>query len=125
MSDNGFSMDRITGSKSTLVVLVGSILALLGSFMTWASFAGQSIGGMGDGRDGTISFIVAILTAGAAVFMKGNPRKWSVVAGAAVILFVAIANMLDINDVGLSIGIGLWMVLIGGVAAAAGAFIKD
>ena len=125
MAESGFSMDRITKSKSTMAIIVGSLLALFGSFMTWASFAGLSIGGMGDGRDGTISFVVAIATAAVAIFLKGNARKWSVVAGAAIILFVAIANMLDINDAGLSIGIGLWMVLIGGIVAGVGAFIKD
>jgi hypothetical protein len=94
--------------------------------MTWASFAGQSIGGMDAGGDGTISLVAAIATAAAATFLKGNARKWSVVAGAAIILFVAIANMLDINDAGLSIGIGPWMVLVGGLGVAAAAFlIKD
>ena len=125
MAEGGFSIERITGSRSTMAVIAGAVVAMIGSFTTWASFGGVSVGGMGEGRDGTISFVAAIAIGVIAVFLKGNARKWSVVAGAAIILFVAIANMLDINDVGLNIGFGLWLVLIGGIVAGAGAFIKN
>jgi len=93
MSDKGFSMESITGSKSTLVVLIGAAIALLGSFMNWVTVSGGGIsvsaGGMSDGGDGVITLIVAIGTAAAAIFLKG-----------------------------------LWMVLVGGIVAAAGAFLK-
>ena len=108
-----------------MIAIIGSLLAFFGSFMTWASFAGVSVGGMGEGRDGIISFIAAIGTIAVAIFLKDRVRMIALVVGAAVMLLVAIANMLDINDVGLSIGIGLWMVLVGGIAVAASAFIKD
>lgn len=125
MAEGGLSMDRITGSKSTMIAVIGSLVAFFGSFMTWASFAGISVGGMGEGRDGIISFIAAIVTAGAAIFLKGRARMITLIIGAAAMLLVAIANMLDINDAGLSIGIGLWMVLVGGIGVAAAAFLKD
>ena len=131
-SRGGFSMERITGSKSTMVVLIGSVIALLGSFLTWVSIDGfGSAGGMDEGGDGVITLIVAIGTAAAAIFLKDNARKISIIVGGAIIFAVGVINVLDINDtssqlgVDISIGIGLWMVLAGGVIAAVGAFINE
>lgn len=128
----GFRMEKITGSKSTMVALGGSLIALLGSFMAWVSLDGLgSIGGMEDGRDGVITFVVAIGTAAVAIFLKDKARKISIFVGGAIIAAVAVINVLDINDIssqvggGISIGIGLWMVLAGGIIAAVGAFIKE
>ena len=131
-SRGGFSMERITGSKSTMVVLIGSVIALLGSFLTWVSIDGfGSAGGMDEGGDGVITLIVAIGTAAAAIFLKDKARKISIIVGGAIIFAVGVINVLDINDtssqlgVDISIGIGLWMVLAGGVIAAVGAFINE
>jgi len=132
MTDSsGFSMKSITGSTSTIVALVGGVVALLGSFMTWASIEGfGSAGGMEEGGDGVITLIVAIATVAAAIFLKDKARMIAVVVGGAIIAIVGIINVLDINstsnDTGIpiSVGIGLWMVLAGGIVAAAAAFIK-
>ena len=131
-SKGGFSMERITGSKSTMVVLIGSVIALLGSFLTWVSIDGfGSAGGMDEGGDGVITLIVAIGTAAAAIFLKDKARKLSIIVGGAIIFAVGVINVFDINDtssqlgVDISIGIGLWMVLAGGVIAAVGAFINE
>ena len=131
-SKGGFSMERITGSKSTMVVLIGSVIALLGSFLTWVSIDGfGSAGGMDEGGDGVITLIVAIGTAAAAIFLKDKARKLSIIVGGAIIFAVGVINVFDINDtssqlgVDISIGIGLWMVLAGGIIAAVGAFIKE
>ena len=134
MSDTGFSMESITGSKSTLVVLIGAAIALLGSFMTWVTVSGGGIsvsaGGMSEGGDGVITLIVAIGTAAAAIFLKDKARMIAVAIGGGIIAVVGIINILDINSTGselglsTSVGIGLWMVLVGGIVAAAGAFLK-
>lgn len=132
MTDSsGFSMKSITGSTSTIVALVGGVIALLGSFMTWASVEGfGSAGGMEEGGDGVITLIVAIATIAAAIFLKDKARMIAVVVGGAIIAIVGIINVLDINstsnDTGIpiSVGIGLWMVLAGGILATAAAFIK-
>ena len=135
MSDQGFSMESITGSKSTLVVLIGAAIALLGSFMTWVTVSGGGIsvsaGGMSEGGDGVITLIIAIGTAAAAIFLKDKARMIGVAIGGGIIALVGIVNVLDINSTGselglsTSIGIGLWMVLVGGIVAAAGAFLKE
>jgi len=131
-SKGGFSMEKITGSKSTMVVLVGSVIALFGSFMTWVSISGfGSAGGMDEGGDGVITLIVAIGTGAAAVFLKDKARMIAIVVGGAIIAAVGVINVLDINDtsntlgVDISIGIGLWMVLAGGIIAVVGAFIRE
>ena len=131
-SRGGSGMEKITGSKSTMVVLVGSVVALFGSFMTWVSIAGfGSAGGMDEGGDGVITLVVAIGTAAAAIFLKDTARKVSIIVGGAIIFAVGVINVLDINDtssqlgVDISIGIGLWMVLAGGIIAAVGAFINE
>jgi len=134
MSDKGFSMESITGSKSTLMVLIGAAIALLGSFLNWVTVSGGGIsvsaGGMSEGGDGVITLIVAIGTAAAAIFLKDKARMIAVAIGGGIIALVGIVNVLDINSTGselglsTSIGIGLWMVLVGGIVAAAGAFLK-
>jgi len=135
MSDSpGFSMESINGSKSTLVVLAGSVIVLLGSFLTWVtvSAGGQSVsfGGMAEGGDGVITLIVAIATGAVAVLLKNKARMISVTVGAGIILLTAIIDVLDITgdnefDLDVSVGLGLWMVLVGGAVAAVGAFLKD
>jgi hypothetical protein len=124
-------MESITGSKSTMIAVIASVVALLGSFLTWVSISGfGSAGGMDDGGDGVITLVVAIATAAAAVFLKDKARMIAVVIGGAIIAGVGIINVLDIfstaDDFGLdaSVGIGLWMVLVGGIAAIAAAFLK-
>ena len=132
-------MESVTGSKSTMVVLAGAAIALLGSFLNWAtvSYEGlsESAGGMSDGGDGVIALVVALATAACAIFLKGKARMIAVVIGGGIIAIVGIANLLDISSVGnefealgvdvdVSAGIGLWMVLVGGIVAAAGAFLK-
>lgn len=131
-SGGGFSMDRITGSRSNLIVLVACAVAFIGSFLPWASVIGISVSGT-DGGDGTLTLILALATAAAAVFLKDRARMISVLVGAALIVIIAVVNIADINSISSdfgdalspSIGIGLWMVLAGGIAAAVGVFVKD
>lgn len=131
-SGGGFSMDRITGSRSNLIVLVACAVAFIGSFLPWASVIGISVSGT-DGGDGTLTLILALATAAAAVFLKDRARMISVLVGAALVVIIAVVNIADINSISSdfgdalspSIGIGLWMVLAGGIAAAVGVFVKD
>lgn len=128
----GFSGDSITGGRSTMITLVGSAIVLLGSFMTWVSIDGVgSAGGMDEGGDRVITLIVAIGTAAAAIFLKDKARRISIMVGGAIIAAVGIINVLDTNSISsrlgvdVSIGIGLWMVLAGGIIVTVGAFIKE
>jgi len=134
----GFSMEKITSSRSTLIVLVGALLALIGSFLPWATvsvegFGSESASGM-DG-DGVITLIVALAAAAIAVFMKGRGRMIGIIVAAGIIILVSIIDIADVNraageigdipGVDTSVGFGLWLVLVGGVVALVGAFVKD
>ncbi|NQV05628.1 hypothetical protein HQ535_03685 [bacterium] len=130
------NMDAIKTSRSTMVVAGGALLVILGSFLTWVSIdiGGQTISssGTGEGGDGTLTLILAIAAVALAVFLlgKGTARKIAVAIAAALILLIAIIDVQDImsgGDLGIdaSVGIGLWLVVVGGVVALAGAFIKD
>jgi len=132
MSDSkgGFSMKSITGSKSTLIAVISALVALIGSFLAWASIdlgiVKVSVGGMESGNDGIITFIVAIATAAVAIFLKEKARMISVLIGGAVILVVALINLFDIMGEDLvRVGFGLWLVVLGGAGALVAAFIKD
>lgn len=99
--------------------------------MDWISAGEFSESGIGN--DGTITLIVAIATAAAALFLRDRARMISVLVGGAIIVLVAIVDIADVNDVSdqlggivdVSVGIGLWLTLIGGFAALVGAFLKD
>ncbi len=133
----GFVRERITSSRSTTIVFGGAMLALVGSFLSWASVSAgpfsQSIGGM-DG-DGVITLIFAIAMAAFAVYLKGLGRMVGVVVAAALLIVVAVVDIIDVNrlagdidfgEIDVSVGIGLWLVLIGGIAAAVGVlFVKE
>ena len=85
----GLSGDSITGRKSTMVTLAGSVIALLGSFMTWVSIDGfGSAGGMDEGGDRVITLIVAIGTAAAVIFLKDKARRISIIVGGVIIAAV-------------------------------------
>jgi hypothetical protein len=129
-SKGGFGMKSITGSKSTLIAVISALVALIGSFLAWASIdlgpVSVSVGGMESGNDGIITFIVAIATAAAAIFLKEKARMISVLIGGAVILVVALINLFDIMGEDLvKVGFGLWLVVLGGAGALVAAFIKD
>ncbi|MDX1691345.1 MAG: hypothetical protein R3290_10015 [Acidimicrobiia bacterium] len=133
-------MEKITGSRSTIVVLVGALITVLGSFLTWASVSAAgvsvSVSGTGEGGDGLLTLILALATGAVAIFLSGRPgraRMISIVIGAALIVLIAVINIADVNSVAgdlgggvdVSIGIGLWLVLLGGIVAAVGAFLPD
>jgi hypothetical protein len=131
-SQGGFSSQSITGSRSTIVALISAAVVIIGSFMTWVTVGSGAIsvsaGGMDEGGDGVITLIVAIAAAAAAIFLKGRARMISIVVGGAVVLLVAIIDIFDIlgeDLVDASVGIGLWLVLVGGAALAASAFVKN
>jgi hypothetical protein len=84
--------------------------------------------------DGVITLIVGIAAAAMALLMSGRGRTIGVAIAAGIIVLVAIIDIADVNraigDIGVpgidaSVGIGLWLVLIGGVVALVGAFIRD
>ena len=129
-----FDLNAVRSSRSTLIVVGGSLVAIIGSFLAWASVEGISVSGT-DGGDGTLTLILGLITAALAVFLlgRGRSRQIGVAIAAALIILIAVINIADVNSVAsdfggiadVSVGFGLWLVLIGGIVALAGAFVKD
>lgn len=109
------------------VALAATFLLLIGSIGDWAAFGALSKSGM-EG-DGVITFILAILAAAAAGATMG-PRplarvtRWFVLPFALLALTVAIIDVIDVSstasdflgqEVGLSVGWGLWLTLVASV----------
>jgi hypothetical protein len=135
----GGSNLSLEGSRSLLwVVVAGVALIALGSFLPWASVtlfgAEITIDGM-DG-DGPITlfgaFVVGALMLAAHLQRPSTAKVVTSLVFAALVTLVAIVDIVDVQsrvadveggvglDVDASIGVGLWMVLLGGVVATAG-----
>ena len=127
MTDSGFDMARVTGSKSTMAAVIGAIIVVIGSFTTWVTIEGViSFGGMSDGGDGIITLVVGLAAAAAAIFLKDRARMIAVAVGGAIIIVTALVDIFDILGTDFaSVGFGLWLVLVGGVVVGAAAFVKD
>lgn len=133
-SGGGFSMERVTGSKSNMIVVIASALVVIGAFLTWATVSGfgQSESATGLDEDGTITLIIGIATIGAALFLKGRNRMIAVLIGGALVTLIAVIDVVDVmtaaddfEGLEASVGIGLWLTLLGGIGILAGAFVKD
>ena len=104
-----------------LTILGGAGLAI-GSFLAWGEILGISASGM-DGGDGWFTLIagIVLVVVGYMAFSGKALPMWlgwlALVVGAGV----AIINYFDISGTaGLSIGIGMWIMLAGSVLALVG-----
>jgi hypothetical protein len=117
---------------STYVVLIGAILMIIGAIMPWASVMGIGVSGLeGDGWFCLIAGVIA----GVFAFLKLNWGKWIVVLMGLVGAVVGIIDYMKIKDavaatgamaeagMGISIGIGMYLVIVGGIVALIGGFI--
>ena len=120
-----------------VLALGGAALAAIGSFLTWAtldlSFGEVSKSGM-DG-DGVLTLPGAVVFGGLAAsslfstWSKG--RMIGALVVAALVTLIAVVDVIDISsrysdlsdqglDAGVSVGVGLWAVLAGGLIGVAG-----
>jgi len=101
-----------------------AVLVLIGSLTPWATYGDLSASGTDDGKDGVITLICALLAVGtvaATTFLvAGVPRivaQWATVVLGLAVVVIAIIDIFDINDTDpLSVGWGLWLVLLAGIA---------
>jgi len=110
-------------NQSAVVTAVGGAALAIGSFLAWGTVLGISVNGM-DGGDGWLTLIGgAVVAVFGVMTMQGNTSipKWVAWVGLVVGLGVALINFFDILSTdGVSIGIGMWIMLIGGAAAIYG-----
>lgn len=121
---------------ATMLVL-GGVMLIAGSFLTWFSVLGESYTGFSDGEGGTkdgpvfVFFGVLALGFGLAQLMARKVLAVGILAivFAAFALIAALADIGDVTDVvnladGIGVdassGPGLWIILIGAMVALAG-----
>ena len=131
-----FSMSNALKSRSTLVAMAALVITVVGTIGTWASGGGESVTGVdADGLVSMLFILLAVVAALAAMVLldRERVRLLSVLLCGALIAALAAVIMVDIDrysgDLGgaadVSVGWGLWVVLIAGVITMLGAFLKD
>ena len=119
-----------------MIVLGGALVVVIGSFLAWAtvSAGGISVSASGMDGDGVITLVVGLAAAAMALFLKDRGRNIGVAIAGGIIVLVAIIDIADVNralgefpggGVEASVGIGLWLVLLGGITVLVGPFIRD
>ena len=106
-----------------MMLMGGGIALALGSFLAWGTVLGISVSGM-DGGDGWMTLLggAAVAVAGFAAYSGSfEVPGWLAWAGLVVGLGVALINFFDIMGTdGVSVGIGMWLMLLGGAVAIFG-----
>lgn len=106
-----------------LLVMVGAVLMIIGSFLPWASMGEMSISGTSAGAgDGWISVILGALLI-AVSFVSAGWRSLVLMILAAISAAFGVWKLIEALDIPApaSIGIGIWLLAIGGVLALVGA----
>lgn len=112
-------------------MIAGGVAIAIGCFLPWASFLGESINGFADAGDDTSDgyvFIVlglAVLGFGIATLFAGRLLPIAILATifASFVVIGALADMGEISDFGVDLGVGLPIVLIGALAGLAGGIV--
>jgi hypothetical protein len=119
-----------------VLALGGAALAAIGSFLPWATVSGfVDISKNGMDGDGVITLVGALIFGGLAAWsLLGSWSKGRMIGALVVAVLVTLIAVIDIADVAsrfsdidtealgldVSIGIGLWIVLLGGLVGVAG-----
>ncbi len=115
-------------NQSALMITGGGAALAIGSFLAWGTVFGISVNGI-DGGDGWMTLFGGAVVA-AYGFMayqgKSSLPNWLPWAGLVVGLGVALINFFDILDTdGVSVGIGMYLMLAGGAVAIYGLLQKS
>ena len=121
----------IIAIASAVVVAIGSVLDWItvdtGSFGDDFGVEFDDVNKSGLDADGSITIVLAIGIAIVAILALTLKRAWTMITGIVVFALIALIALIDIGDVssrsddlqsfGLeaSVGVGLWLVLLGGI----------
>jgi len=120
----------MTTQNLKYIGIAGCLLAIIGAFLVWATVSGGGveidIKGTDEDKDGTITLILAIIAAAAIWFIAAKPWViWVALAASVLFLLVGLYDTIDImgtdvpEGVSISVGIGLWLTVLGGILATA------
>lgn len=107
-----------------LLVVIGALLMVIGSFLPWASMGEMSISGVSEGAsDGWISAILGAIIL-AVSFARAGWRSLVLMILTAIGAAFGVWKLIEGLDIPApaSMGIGIWLLAIGGVLALVGAF---
>lgn len=117
---------------ASIMLVVGAAVVAVAAFLPWATVAGFFTKNGIDG-DGTITLVLAAAAAalGAGGILKASKGMLiGSIVSASLIVVIAIIDMADVSsgpdvgfDIDVTIGIGLYLTLLGGVVAAVGAIL--
>lgn len=115
-------MDK--AKQGPLFTMIGGAAMAIGAFLAWGSAFGISVSGIDAGAEGWITFFAgAVLVAVGFMANTGNTMlpKWAGWAALVVGLGVILLNFFDIMGTdAVSVGIGMWLGIAGGVVALFG-----
>jgi hypothetical protein len=131
-----FSMRNALTSRSTLVMMAALVITVVGAIGTWATAEGESVTGVdADGLVSMLFILLAVVAVLGAMVLLGRTRvrMLTILLCGALISVVAAVTMVDVDQYSgelggaadVSVGWGLWVVLIAGVITMLGAFLKD
>ncbi|MGI8407339.1 MAG: hypothetical protein ACR2L3_02365 [Actinomycetota bacterium] len=121
---------RTEDKKPHLLLVIGGVLLILGTFLSFVKVGTQSFSAS-DAEEGSnylMAGVLSLITAGV-LFAVGSATVRKVFAAIALLLvgflglYAAIADLRSINDFGsgASVGIGVYVLLIGGLLSVVGA----
>ena len=121
----------MTTQNLKYIGIAGGVLAIVGAFLVWATVSAGpfsvDVNGTDEGKDGTITLILAIVAVAAIWFIEKKPWvAWVALAAAVLVLLVGLYDTIDISSTSeegaeVKVGIGLWMTDLGGILATAAA----
>ncbi len=107
----------------------GSVAVILGSFMPWVRLGPISISGIeGDGKITAVIGLVMVILGLAARSSPSRLPRTSVLIGAILAVAIAVTDANRLVEGGLNrqlMGAGLGTILIGGITALIGSFLRD
>jgi hypothetical protein len=117
------------GASGVTLLQFGSGAAVaVGSFLPWATALGGLIEKRGTDGDGIITLVAGVVMLAAAfMYLNSSSRASRVIfgIGSAVAAGVGVIDVIDVAGTdGISIGYGLWLVLLGGFAGVVAAFVS-
>ncbi len=106
--------------------VIGAVLAIIGCFLPWVSVMGFSMNGFPGGLGGNPGILVVLFGVLCGIFSFLG-KKWSLITSIVLALLMVVWVIKQIMDAhkfgeGVSVGMGLYLILIAGIVILVGNF---
>ena len=118
---------RIQADPAGTLIIAGSLLAILGTFLRWFSVPGGGFLGITMSQGAVVLMGGALCLAVLLLARSGAAGKWSVVMLllSAVLLALVFQSIYYIKDNHASVGAGLWVAMSGALITAGGSLLEE